>query len=1337
MKRIILILAALILAVAASGCADKSDTEYEVNLIKDGSFEGDLYEYWDKDVWVSIEGFSKFNVADENGNHVLKIESREMNDAKMKQTVDVEEKEIYKLSGYVKAENAMNGTGANLSFENMFFYTDALFDTNGEYVYVEMYGKTAKGQEQLTVFARLGGYSNESIGTAYFDDIRLEKVKEAPEGAKVYTLEESKPAKRQTQVEEDDEDKVKFAGMMTLLSIAFIVAFLMIKQSLDYGDALIKDDYSSVYLSIFGVIITFGLLVRAVLAATVAGYPNDIGCWIGWSSAAADRGIAGLYDGTTFIDYPPGYMYILYFVGLLNKIPLVGQAAAATVKIPPILADVAMTMIIYKVAKEKLSEKAALLLSSLYFLSPAIITDSSAWGQIDSILAIMGVLFIMFMHKKDKKSFILAGVMLGAGVLIKPQMLFFAPLYILGSFHLLKDDNSIESWKKIIFGVIAGIAAFIILTLPLIIGYGAKFVIDLMINIVSSYGSVSLNAANLWALLGGMWEKVETPFLGSTYGVWGYIGLALSVVIFAVVAFRDKNHKNIFFHTALLITGIFILSGKMHERYMYPAMALLLFSYIYTKDRRHLSLFGWFTVTQFANTSLVLANKYIFGFRLGGFTKTMIDAENFLSWLKENQMNLWTSFISIAAVLGYILMIYIGLKKPDIEKQNEIDEIIKEERKEIESNKKEKIIEDINSEEYKGLFKSLKKKDYIIMLSLTVIYGIIAFIHLGNSYGPETMWNAITTNEEVVVDFGKDVEIDKIMFFRAQGTNGANFTVDFASTNNDEEYYTSYYYRIDEEGRLENLRDQIISEYNLTDESVMEFSNYPAIFKWYEMDGYDIARYARITVHRPMLRLVEMVFVDPEGNAIPIKDIIITDPDSSEAVNLFDEQETVPEKRTYMNSTYFDEIYHAGTAWEHLMRYNPYETTHPPLGKVIMSLGIKMFGMNPFGWRFMGTIIGILMVPVMYLLAMVIFMKTRYAWIATVLMTFDFMHMTQTRIATIDSYGVFFIMLMFLCMGIYFRMSFYKSKFIKTLIPLFLSGLFFGLGAASKWICLYAGAGLAVVFFYTLYKRYREYLFVWKHENEDVGIDEEKSSFIKKKYRKYIIITVALCIIFFIVIPVCIYTASYIPILQAEEGRGLEYVVESQKYMFNYHSGLNAEHSFASPWYEWPFIVKPMWYYSDPTLNDTGRMASIAAFGNPAVWWIGTIACIWLIISLFRSKKADDIKIFIIIGFLAQYMPWILVPRSMFIYHYFASVPFIIIMITMMIRWLENKKRTFIDEDGNVYEKAFYNRNITYVYIGIVIALFIFFYPVTAGVEIPAEYGRLLKWLPSWWFTYS
>ena len=128
---------------------------------------------------------------------------------------------------------------------------------------------------------------------------------------------------------------------------------------------------------------------------------------------------------------------------------------------------------------------------------------------------------------------------------------------------------------------------------------------------------------------------------------------------------------------------------------------------------------------------------------------------------------------------------------------------------------------------------------------------------------------------------------------------------------------------------------------------------------------------------------------------------------------LTDEQGVVPLYISYENSTYFDEIYHARTAYEHILQLEPYENTHPTLGKLIISVGIRIFGMNPFGWRFMGALFGVLMLPVLYHLLKQLFGKTLLCTAGVVLFAFDFMHFTQTRIATIDTYAVFFLLLMY------------------------------------------------------------------------------------------------------------------------------------------------------------------------------------------------------------------------------------------------------------------------------------------------------------------------------------
>lgn len=173
----------------------------------------------------------------------------------------------------------------------------------------------------------------------------------------------------------------------------------------------------------------------------------------------------------------------------------------------------------------------------------------------------------------------------------------------------------------------------------------------------------------------------------------------------------------------------------------------------------------------------------------------------------------------------------------------------------------------------------------------------------------------------------------------------------------------------------------------------------------------------------------------------------------------------MPEKPTYENSMYFDEIYHARTGYEHAHSLYTYETTHPPLGKVFMSWCIDLMGMTPFAWRFAGTVTGILMIPAIYLLAMQLMKRTRWAALSALLLTADCMHFTQTRIATIDSFPVLFMMVMFLFMARWMQMSFYHQKLWKTLVPLFFSGVFMGAGDRQQvdWLLRRGGAGGALL----------------------------------------------------------------------------------------------------------------------------------------------------------------------------------------------------------------------------------------------------------------------------------
>ena len=85
------------------------------------------------------------------------------------------------MSGYIWAEGIKGGRGANFSIEDVYTFSEQIYDTEGGWEYIEYYGKTGPDQDMLTVFARVGGYGGESKGKARFDDIRITGVTGDPD----------------------------------------------------------------------------------------------------------------------------------------------------------------------------------------------------------------------------------------------------------------------------------------------------------------------------------------------------------------------------------------------------------------------------------------------------------------------------------------------------------------------------------------------------------------------------------------------------------------------------------------------------------------------------------------------------------------------------------------------------------------------------------------------------------------------------------------------------------------------------------------------------------------------------------------------------------------------------------------------------------------------------------------------------------------------------------------------------------------------------------------------------------------------------------------------------
>ena len=133
-------------------------------------------------------------------------------------------------------------------------------------------------------------------------------------------------------------------------------------------------------------------------------------------------------------------------------------------------------------------------------------------------------------------------------------------------------------------------------------------------------------------------------------------------------------------------------------------------------------------------------------------------------------------------------------------------------------------------------------------------------------------------------------------------------------------------------------------------------------------------------------------------------------------------------------------------------------------------------------------------------------------------------------------------------------------------------------------------------------------------------------------------------------------------------------------------------------------------------------MQAIAAFGNPAVWWAGFVAVVITIV-LLCAKKVDkgmrSTYVFLLICLGAAFLPWTLITRATFIYHYFASVPFIILLTASLAMYREKRGLPVW----------------AWVLIGVSLCLFALFYPVWSGLPINRAFAlKYLRWMPSWWF---
>jgi C-terminal four TMM region of protein-O-mannosyltransferase len=128
--------------------------------------------------------------------------------------------------------------------------------------------------------------------------------------------------------------------------------------------------------------------------------------------------------------------------------------------------------------------------------------------------------------------------------------------------------------------------------------------------------------------------------------------------------------------------------------------------------------------------------------------------------------------------------------------------------------------------------------------------------------------------------------------------------------------------------------------------------------------------------------------------------------------------------------------------------------------------------------------------------------------------------------------------------------------------------------------------------------------------------------------------------------------------------------------MYNYHNNLSEPHAASSPWWAWPFDLKPVWFYQDSFAGNTA--AAVYDAGNLASWWLAIPAMGFVAWQAFKRRSLG--LALVAIGFACQWIPWARIDRAAFQYHYYTSLPFVLLGLAYLIAelWHGASRRTWL-----------------------------------------------------------
>lgn len=422
---------------------------------------------------------------------------------------------------------------------------------------------------------------------------------------------------------------------------------------------------------------------------------------------------------------------------------------------------------------------------------------------------------------------------------------------------------------------------------------------------------------------------------------------------------------------------------------------------------------------------------------------------------------------------------------------------------------------------------------------------------------------------------------------------------------------------------------------------------------------------------------------------------------------------------------------------------------HPDLGKWQIGLGIEAFGMTSFGWRSASALAGTLVVLLSTVIAWLVFRRIVWTYVAGVFLALDGLNIAMSRTALLDVHLELWVVLGFLFLVLDRRWLERRETPLEVARPAvspvwrpwrFAAGVALGAAVAVKWSGAFAILGAVVL------------SYAWETSRRRRGDLTGWQAFGRAVLRESFGLVLA-----FAIVPLIVYVATWLPWMHHfghdlfhDPVAAMAAWWREQLDMWRYHGETLQEFSengsgaltpthpyYSRPW-RWPILARPVLFYSEtggPTVEQ------VLAIGNPAIAWASVLAMPYL---AFTWRKLRDWRSgFLLVPFLAQWLPWFLVDRPQFSFYLLPMTPFLTLGVVYLL-WKLSEARIVVrdSETGDVARhpetgepavsraRPYLPFVIAFVVAAIILA--IWFWPIVSAVRISDARWRSIVWFRAW-----